>query len=588
MAEITRVFDLLTLSIEKHRKEDMVAAKQNGSWYKYSTEEFVAKANAVSSGLIASGIKKDDKVAIMSANRPEWNICDFGIMQIGATQVPMYPTLAESDIKFILRDADVKIVFVSEKSLFDKLAKVRAEEDIDYKIYSFDKIDGVPHWMEVLEIGERAEPVNLQIYRDRITPEDLLTLIYTSGTTGTPKGVMLTHDNLVSNFISSSVLYPKGFTKALSFLPLSHIFERMVLYMYFYLGVSVYYAQSMDTIAADLVEVKPHGFTTVPRLLEKVYDRIVAKGSELKGIKRKLFFWALDLGLKYELNGANGPWYEIQLKLANKLIFNKWRDALGGNILAVVSGGAALQPRLARIFWAAQMPVLEGYGLTETSPVIAVNGLDEGAAKFTTVGKAIKNVEIKIADDGEILCKGPNVMKGYYNRPDLSAEVIDSDGFFHTGDIGELLEGKYLRITDRKKEIFKTAGGKYIAPQTLENKFKESPYIEQVMVIGENERFPAALILPSFPALSAWCAREDIPYTSNEEMVKDQRVIDKIQSVIDNFNQNFGHWEQVKKFELLSKDWTIDGGELTPKLSLKRKVILQKYKLQVDKIYRNV
>jgi len=587
MAEITRVFDLLEHSFEKHRKDDMVAAKQNGIWNKYSTEKFVDQVNSVSQGLIASGIKKDNKVAIMSANRPEWNICDFGIMQIGATQVPMYPTLAENDIKFILRDADVKIVFVSESALYEKLNNVRKTEDLDFKIFSFDSIEGVPHWQELIEIGERAEPVNLQVYRDRILPEDLLTLIYTSGTTGTPKGVMLTHSNLVSNVIASSVLYPAGFKKALSFLPLSHIFERMVLYMYFYLGVSVYYAQSMETIAADLVEVKPHGFTTVPRLLEKVYDRIVAKGSELTGVKKQLFFWALNLGLRYEMNGANGPWYEFQLKLANKLIFNKWRDALGGNILAVVSGGAALQSRLARVFWAAGMPVLEGYGLTETSPVIAVNGLNAGAAKFTTVGKAIRDVEIKIAEDGEILCKGPNVMKGYYNRPDLSDEVIDKDGFFHTGDIGELVDGQYLRITDRKKEIFKTAGGKYIAPQILENKFKESPYIEQMIVIGENERFPAALILPNFPALAAWCSRSNIPLSNNADMVKDQRVIDKIQSVVDHFNKDFGHWEQVKKFELLTEDWSIDGGELTPKLSLKRKVILQKYKDQVEKIYKN-
>lgn len=586
MAEITRVFDLLQLSVEKYQKDDMVAAKQNGHWEKYSTERFVGLVNQVSTGLIASGIKKDDKIAIMSPNRPEWNICDFGIMQIGATQVPMYPTLAENDIKFILRDAEVKIVFVSDSILYEKLNSVRKKEKLDLKIFSFDKIEGVPYWMELSELADRSEPIDLQIYRDRILPTDLLTLIYTSGTTGTPKGVMLTHDNLVSNCIASSVMYPKNFSKALSFLPLSHIFERMVFYMYFYLGISIYYAQSMDTIAADLAEVKPHGFTTVPRLLEKVYDRIVAKGAGLTGIKKQLFFWALNLGLKYEMDGKNGVFYAIQLKIANKIIFNKWREALGGQIMAIVSGGAALQPRLARVFWAANMPVLEGYGLTETSPVIAVNGLEPGDAKFTTVGKVIKDVVVKIAGDGEILCKGPNVMKGYYNRPDLSDEVIDKEGFFHTGDIGELLEGKYLRITDRKKEIFKTAGGKYIAPQVLENKFKESPYIEQVIVIGENERFPAALILPSFPAILAWCGRTNIPYTTNEEMIKDQRVIDKIQSVIDNFNKDFGNWEQVKKFELLFNEWSIDGGELTPKLSLRRKMILQKYKTQVDNIYR--
>lgn len=588
MEEITRVFDLLEHSLNHHPKQDMVAAKRDGVWVKYATERFVEQVNLLSLGLIENGIRKDNKVAIMSANRPEWNICDFAIMQIGAIQVPMYPTLSESDIKFIIRDAEVKIVFVSDSILYNKLNKVRTEEDISFEIFSFDRIEGVPCWEDLLKPAADADFQNLDAYRKAIVPEDLLTLIYTSGTTGTPKGVMLTHNNLVSNFKASSVRYPKEFKKALSFLPLSHIFERMVLYMYFYLGVSVYYAQSLDTIVSDLGEVKPHGFTTVPRLLEKVYDRIVAKGAELKGIKKQLFFWALNLGLHYELNGVNGFWYEFQLKIANKLIFKKWREALGGNILALVSGGAALQPRLARVFRAAGMPVLEGYGLTETSPVVTVNGLGPDELKFTTVGKPISGVEVKIAEDGEILCKGPNIMKGYYKRPDLSAEVIDQDGFFHTGDIGEMVDGKYLRITDRKKEIFKTAGGKYIAPQVLENKFKESPYIEQMMVIGENERFPAALILPNFPAIKAWCERNGIPYSTNEEMVRDQRVIDKIQSVIDHFNQDFGHWEQVKKFELLCQDWSVDGGELTPKLSLRRKVILDKYKASVENIYRNV
>lgn len=588
MADITRVFDLLTHSLENYRKDDMVAAKRDGRWVKYSTESFIGQVNMLSLGLIAKGVKKDDKVAIMSPNRPEWNICDFGIIQIGAAVVPMYPTLAESDIKFIILDADVKIVFVSDLQLYNKLNKVRTEEDIAFEIFSFDKIDEVPHWSDLLKPGDDTSFQDLDVYRQAIGPDDLLTLIYTSGTTGTPKGVMLTHDNLISNFKASSILYPKGFKRALSFLPLSHIFERMVLYMYFYLGISVYYAQSIDTIVADLSEVRPHGFTTVPRLLEKVYDRIVTKGSELTGIKKQLFFWALNLGLRYELNGANGFWYEFQLKIANILIFKKWREALGGNILALVSGGAALQPRLARVFRAAGMPVLEGYGLTETSPVIAVNGLGPDESKFTTVGKPISGVEIKIAEDGEILCKGPNIMKGYYNRPDLSAEIIDKDGYLHTGDIGEMVDGKFLRITDRKKEIFKTAGGKYIAPQILENKFKESPYIEQVIVIGENERFPAALVLPDFSALKGWCERNNITYSTNKEMIRDQRIIDKIQSVIDHFNQNFGHWEQVKKFELLSEEWSIDGGELTPKLSLKRKVILEKYKVQVENIYRNV
>lgn len=587
MAQITRVFDLLKHSLEKFNKEDIVASKKNDEWVKYSTEKFIDEADALSCGLIAKGIKKGDKVAIMSPNRPEWNICDFGIMQIGATQVPMYPTLAPNDIKFIAKDADIRIVFVSDKALYDKLNTVRERDGADFEIYSFDQIDGVPNWKDILNLGEQNRSFDLNEHRAAINPEDLLTLIYTSGTTGTPKGVMLTHNNLVTNVIESSKLYPEGFTRAISFLPLSHVFERMVLYMYFYLGISVYYAQSMDTIAADIADVKPHGFTTVPRLLEKVYDRIVEKGSQLTGVKRKLFYWALNLGLNYEMDGKNGSWYGFQLKIANKLVFNKWRQALGGNIMAIVSGGAALQPRLARVFWAAGMPVLEGYGLTETSPVINVNGLRKGEAKFTTVGRTIKDVEVKIAEDGEILCKGPNVMKGYYNRPDLSAEVIDKDGFFHTGDIGEIVDGQYLRITDRKKEIFKTAGGKYIAPQMLENKFKESTFIEQVMVIGENQRFPAALILPSFANLEKWCERKEIPYTSHQEMVKDQRVVDKIWSEIEKYNQDFGNWEKVKKIELLPMEWSIDGGELTPKLSLRRKAILEKYKSQVEKLYRN-
>ncbi len=587
MTEVTRVFDLLKLSLEKFNKVDIVAAKRGGVWIKYSTEHFISEVDALSRGLIAKGIKKDDKVAIMSPNRPEWNICDFGIMQIGATQVPMYPTLAENDIKFIAKDADIRIVFVSDKALYDKLNTVKTRDGATFEIFTFDEISGVANWKEVLDLGKENPGIDLETYRKEIKPDDLLTLIYTSGTTGTPKGVMLTHNNLVSNVRESSKLYPAAFTKAISFLPLSHVFERMVIYLYLYLGVSVYYAQSMDTIAADIADVKPHGFTTVPRLLEKVYDRIVEKGSQLTGVKRKLFYWALNLGLNYEMDGKNGAWYELQLKIANKLVFSKWREALGGNILAIVSGGAALQPRLARVFWAAGMPVLEGYGLTETSPVINVNGLRPGEAKFTTVGRTIKDVEVKIAEDGEILCKGPNVMKGYYNRPDLSAEVIDKDGFFHTGDIGEIVDGQYLRITDRKKEIFKTAGGKYIAPQMLENKFKESTFIEQVMVIGENERFPAALVLPSFAVVQKWCERKEIPYTTNEEMVREPRVVEKIWSEIEKYNQEFGNWERVKKVELLPLEWSIDGGELTPKLSLRRKAILEKYKSQVEKLYRN-
>lgn len=581
---LTRVFDLLAYSAAKYDRKDIVAGKTDGKWIKYSTTEYLESANNISRGLISLGIEKGNKVAIMSPNRSEWNFCDFGIMQTGAVQVPMYPTLSEHDISFILKDAEIKIIFVSGQELADKIRS--CSTDTSVKIYSFDKCEGIPHWLEVLELGKQNMGIDLTSYQANVQPDDILTLIYTSGTTGTPKGVMLTHDNLLSNVKSSSVLYPSTYTKALSFLPLSHIFERMVIYMYLYLGISVYYAQSMDTIVADLNDIKPDGFTTVPRLLEKVYDRIVAKGTELKGAKRNLFFWALNLGLRYELNGKNGYWYELQLAIANKLVFKKWRDALGGNIHAIVSGGAALQPRLARVFWAAGIPVLEGYGLTETSPVITVNGLQKGQMAFSTVGKPITGVSVKIAEDGEIMCKGPNVMKGYYNRPDLSAEVIDKDGYFHTGDIGNINADGFLCITDRKKEIFKTAGGKYVAPQVLENKLKESLLIEQVMVIGENRKFPAALIVPAKDALKEWCERKNILWTNLAEIIRNQAVLNKYQGEIDRYNQDFGHWEQVKKFELLPVEWSIDNGEMTPKLSLRRKVILEKNSALIENIYK--
>lgn len=584
MQKITRIFDLLPYYREKFPGHDMVARKENGSWVSYSTEQFISLADSLSKGLIASGIEKDEKVGIISESRPEWNICDFGIMQTGAVPVPLYPNLSGNDIRFILNDAVIKIVFVSGKVLYDELQKLKNESFPHLRIYTFEKVKGADNWHDLIESGKGTD-IDLSRYREQISPDDLLTLIYTSGTTGMPKGVMLSHNNLLSNVQASSVLYPQGFSKALSFLPSSHIFERMVIYTYFYLGISVYYAESIDTIAANILEIKPDGFTTVPRLLEKVYDRIVTKGSELKGIKHRLFFWALDLGLRYELDGRNGWWYEMQLAIANRLIFKKWREALGGNILVMISGGAALQPRLARVFWAAKLPVLEGYGLTETSPVITVNGLGKGQMEFATVGKPIRDVEVKIAEDGEILCKGPNVMKGYYNRPDLTAEVIDNEGYFHTGDIGELTKNGFLRITDRKKEVFKTAGGKYVAPQTLENKFKESQYIEQIMVIGENRRFPAALIVPAFDALKEWCRRKNILWTSREEIIANARVIEKYQSEIDRYNKNFGHWEQVKKFALLPDEWSIAGGELTPKLSFRRKVILEKNKDVIENIY---
>lgn len=583
--QITRVFDLLPFLKMYYAEKPVFSVKENGKWISYSTEDLIRNADDISLGLIDLGIRKDDKIANMSHNRPEWNFVDFGVMQIGAVHLPLYPTLSESDLIYILNDAEAKVIFVADEELHTKVKKIMPQVPSLQYVFSYDHIPGVKHWQELKDRGHASDMDKVIEYRNQVSPDDLLTLIYTSGTTGNPKGVMLTHDNLVSNFKASSPLVPPGAHKALSFLPLSHIFERMVIYMYLSKGVVVYYAESLDKIADNLKEVQPQMFTTVPRLLEKVYDKIVSKGSEQKGIKKTLFFWALNLGLRYEYNSRNGWWYEFQLKIANALVFTKWREALGGNILAIASGGAALQERLARVFWSARIPVLEGYGLTETSPVISVNGLDDDMHAFGTTGKTINGVSVKIAEDGEILVKGPNIMKGYYKRPEATSDSIDQEGWFHTGDIGRMVDGKYLKITDRKKEIFKTAGGKYIAPQVIENKFKESKFIEQILVIGENERFPAALIVPSFAYLQDWCALKGITYTTNAEMVKDPRIIERIEREVNEMNQQFGHWEQVKKICLLPREFSIDEGEMTPKLSLKRKAIIEKYNSLVRGIY---
>ena len=524
---INRVFDLLQYNLDNFPKEEFVCGKVHGEWIKYSTQKFCDKVDALSKGLIGLNIGKGSRVAVMSANRPEWNITDFAIMQIGAYQIPLYPTLAEHDIKFILENAEVSVVFVADETLYKKLHAACKSIAWPISIYTFDKVNDVPNWNE-LTVNAAQSEIDLREYRDKVTSDDILTLIYTSGTTGTPKGVMLTHNNLVKNFENSAVLLPAGISTGLSFLPLSHIFERMVVYLYMYCNVTVYYAESMDTIVADIQFVKPNVFSTVPRLLEKVYEKIMEKGKALTGIKRGIFFWSVALAEKYEIE--NGWFYNMQLSIARKLVFKKWREALGGNIVVIVSGGAALNPRLARIFWAAGMPVFEGYGLTETSPVITVNHF--GNAMFGTVGPVIKGVEVKIAEDGEVLARGHAIMKGYYLRDDLTSETIDGDGWFHTGDIGEIVNGRFLKITDRKKEIFKTAGGKYVSPQMLKNKFKETPLVEQVMVVGENRKFPAALIVPNFIALKSWAEKKGIEYTTNEDMARNAEVLDKFQRIV--------------------------------------------------------
>ncbi len=585
--EVSRIIDILPHIKETWNRPDVLSYKAGGKWHSYNIDQFIEAAESISFGLMASGILPGDKVAIISGNCPEWNFSDFGIANIGAVSVPIYPTLGPQDTAFILNDAEVKIIFVESEELWQKIENIKAQTPTVQKVYTFRQLNGKPFWKELAELGKsNPQPERLENYKKSVKSDDLLTLIYTSGTTGTPKGVMLTHDNLISNILASREVCPvRSEHTALSFLPLCHIFERMLTYLYMYVGAGIYYAESMDTIGDNLKEVKPFAFSTVPRLLEKVYDRIVAKGYELKGVKRKLFFWALDLGHRYELDRANGAWYELQLSIANKLIFSKWREALGGNVGVIVSGAAALQPRLARVFTSAQIPVLEGYGLTETSPVITVNRLDPGKRAFGSVGPPIRDVEVKIAEDGEVLCKGPNVMKGYYKRQDLTDEVI-INGWFHTGDIGKMENG-LLRITDRKKEIFKTSGGKYIAPQVMENKFKESVFIEQIMVVGEGKKHPSALIVPAYPAIATWAENHGISDKSNAALSKNPEVVKLIQAEVDKYNEDFSNYERIKRFALLPAEWSINTGELTPKLSLKRRVILEKFAREIEGIYRD-
>lgn len=587
----TRLFDIPYWQHEKFPKPDALVNKIKGEWKPISSEEFLKGANNISYGLMQMGLVKGDAIATISSNnRFEWNFMDIGMMQLGVMHVPVYPTISDADYEFIFKDAGVKYVCVSDEALYKRVRELVKNVPSVKNVYTFNEIADAPHWTEILKLGEQnPQPAKLEEIKKTVSPDDIATLIYTSGTTGTPKGVMLSHNNIVSNLIDAHPYVPiRPFARALSFLPLCHIYERMLNYLYQYSGIAIYYAESIDTIGDNLREVKPHVFVAVPRVIEKIVDKIMATGAGLTGIKKALFFWSVGLGAEYEHYGANGWWYEKKLSIARKLVFSKWKAAVGGELELVVSGGAALQPRLARIFWAAGIPILEGYGLTETSPVIAVNTLEPNGAHFGTVGPVIPGVTVKFAEDGEILCKGPNVMKGYYKRPDSTAEAIDAEGWFHTGDIGVMVENRFLKITDRKKALLKTSGGKYIAPQPIENKMKESRYIEQIMVIGDGQKFAAALIIPKFAELEPWAKSKSIAYTSREELIQKPEVHDLYRGVLDKYNVNFGHVEQIKKFELLAKEWNVADGEITPKLDLKRKVIMERYKAQVDRIYNSV
>lgn len=594
MTQPLRLFDCLDYQLEKFPKQDMLVAKENGQWRPYSTTEVKETSLKLAAGLLSLGVSGNDmttenrdKIAIISNNRPEWLITDMAVQQTGAILVPIYPTTNPLEIEFIFNDSAVKYVFVSSEELLQKLQGIRSKIPTVKEIYTFNRIEGANHWSEVLGMSTDSGLAEIENTKAKIQKDDLATIIYTSGTTGTPKGVMLSHNNIVQNTFLSKESFPfddQPQYKALSFLPLNHIFEKTVSYIYLFSGIGIYYAESLETIGANLQEVKPDVFTTVPRLLEKVYERIIGKGAGLKGIKRQLFFWAVNLGKKYDNIIDRGPVYNFQLALANKLIFNKWREALGGNIKYIITGGAACQERLLRIFNAAQIPLYEGYGPTENSPVIAVNRREKGGSKFGTVGPLINGVELKLMDDGEICVKGPSVMVGYYKRPDLTAEAI-IDGWLHTGDIGVLENNKFLRITDRKKELFKTSGGKYVAPTAIENKLKESRFIEQVIVVGSGRKFVGALIVPSFANVKDWCQKNEVAFTTNDNIIKDPKVLSFYKEIVEELNQFFNHVEQVKKFELLPREWSVESGEVTPKLSLKRKVIMEKYKDAIERIY---
>ncbi|MFY7841095.1 MAG: AMP-dependent synthetase/ligase [Lacibacter sp.] len=592
----TRLFDCIDVQLAKFPQEAMFAAKEEaGIWKKYSTAEVKETVDRLAAGLIHLGIggndmsvEKRDKIAIISNNRPEWMMLDLAVQKTGAVLVPIYPTLAVNELEFVLNDAAVKLVFVSDQDLYDKVQSIRSKVQTVHAVFTFDYLQPSLHWKDILSKATENDFKTLAVSAQSIRYEDMVTIIYTSGTTGTPKGVMLSHKNILSNVLSCTPVFADFCVpgdKALSFLPLNHIFERMVTYVYLFNGVSIWYAQSLDTIGDNLKEVQPSVFTTVPRLLEKVYERIMGKGQELTGLKKKLFFWAVDVGSDFAINKNQGFFYKMKLAIANKLIFKKWREGLGGKVKAIVTGAAACQVRLLKVFTAGKIVIMEGYGLTETSPVIAVNRFVEKNRMFGTVGPTIDGVDVLIAEDGEICCKGDNVMMGYYKRPDLTAEVIDKNGYFHTGDIGMLEQGRFLKITDRKKEIFKTSGGKYVAPQPIENKMKESKFIEQMIVVGPERKFAGALIVPSFENLKVWAAQNNISFGTVHDLVRNPKVLEMFKHIVEEFNQQFNHVEQIKKFELCPNEWTVDGGELTPTLKLKRKVIMEKYRDAIERIY---
>lgn len=587
MTEIRRIFDLLELQ-EKYDKPTALAGKLTGEWEKYSSKQYIGYSNLISYALLKFGVKKGDKIALIASNCPEWNFIDMGILQTGAIVVPIYPNINESEYEYILDHCEAEYIFIEDESLYNSLENVVKTSHHIKDVYSIIEFKKVKHISLLYNIG-KEHPVEADLEKGKkdISGNDIATIIYTSGTTGVPKGVVLSHSNLVSNFITCGPLTLQDQNSVtLSFLPLSHVYERMLNYAWQYQGCSIYYVQSMGTIVDNILEVKPHCFSTVPRLLEKVYDRILFKGRNLSLIKKAIFFWAVDLGLKFEVNHKNGWWYHFKLKIADVLIYSKWREALGGNIFVIVSGGAALQDRIARVFWAAKLRVLEGYGLSETSPVVTVNNFSPDSVRFGTVGPVIDGVEVQIAPDGEILTRGPNVMQGYYKNPKMTSEVIDDEGWFHTGDLGLFEEGRFLKITGRKKSIFKTSMGKYVSPELIESTIRESCFIEQILILGENQKFVGALVVPDFQYLHNWANIKGIGYMDDKTAVNHPKIKARFAKEIDAYNKIFSPHEQIKKFELVSDIWTIQTGEYTPSLKLKRKYIEKKYRDKIENLFK--
>ncbi|MCX6277043.1 MAG: long-chain fatty acid--CoA ligase [Bacteroidetes bacterium] len=586
--EVTRIFDLLPYHENTFKpKDDVVASKENGVWSKYSIKQYREIVDSISFGFLKLGVKPGDKIAQISSNRAEWNFLDMAILQVGAIHVPIYPTISESDYKYILNHAEVQYVFVLGIELLRKIQHILPEIPTIKDVFTYRDWKEVKHLNELIEMGRQNPDRELLEARKKcVASEDMATIIYTSGTTGNPKGVMLTHANIISNFKAASYIPWFGEeAKAVSYLPLCHVYERMLNYLYHYLGFSIYYAENLGTITENIKDVKPEILSTVPRLLEKIYDKLFATGHKLKGAKKYIFFWALHLALRYELKGANGWFYELKRKIYDKLVYTRWREALGGKHLLFVSGGAALQPRLARMFTCAGFHVLEGYGLTETSPVIAVNDFSENGMKFGTVGPVLRGTQVKIAEDGEICCKGPGVMKGYYKEPALTEVALDKDGWFHTGDLGHIEPEGQLKITGRKKELFKTSFGKYISPQPIEDTFKESLFIDQIVVVGENQKFAGALIVPDFTFLKSYCTVKEIPYTTNAEILQLTRIRKRFQTEITKYNKCLGDTEKVKSWDLLDTEWTFDTGEITPTMKLKRNAIAKKYEDKISKLF---